>query len=74
MKFRGKPAIDTLYVRMGDGLAALTVMIGIGWLQLETGAFFAFNVALVLVWIGFALVLVREHRKASEAIASDDAE
>jgi AAA family ATP:ADP antiporter len=74
MKFRGKPAIDTLYVRMGDGLAALTVMIGVGWLHLETGAFFVFNVALVLAWIGFAVVLVREHRKASEAISSDGAE
>jgi AAA family ATP:ADP antiporter len=74
MKFRGKPAIDTLYVRMGDGLAALTVMIGVGWLQLETGVFFVFNVVLVLAWIGFAVVLIREHRKASEAISSDGAE
>ena len=74
MKFRGKPAIDTLYVRMGDGLAALTILVGVQWLDLETGTFFAFNVALVLAWLWFAVVLVREHRKASEAISSDDAE
>jgi AAA family ATP:ADP antiporter len=74
MKFRGKPAIDTLYVRMGDGLAALTILIGVQWLDLETGTFFVFNVALVVAWIWFALVLVREHRKASEAISSDGAE
>jgi AAA family ATP:ADP antiporter len=74
MKFRGKPAIDTLYVRMGDGLAALTILIGVQWLDLETGTFFAFNVALVLAWLWFAVVLIREHRKASEAISSDGAE
>jgi AAA family ATP:ADP antiporter len=74
MKFRGKPAIDTLYVRMGDGLAALTILIGVQWLNLATGTFFVFNVVLVLAWIGFAVVLVREHRKASEAISSDGAE
>jgi len=71
MKFRGKPAIDTLYVRMGDGLAALTILIGVQVLDLATGTFFAFNVALVLMWLVFAVMLVREHRKASEAMASD---
>jgi AAA family ATP:ADP antiporter len=73
MKFRGKPAIDTLYVRMGDGLAAMTVMIGVGWLDLGKQTLFAFNIPLVLLWIAFAVMLVREHRKASEAIASDGA-
>jgi AAA family ATP:ADP antiporter len=74
MKFRGKPAIDTLYVRMGDGLAALTILIGVQVLDLATGTFFAFNVALVLAWLWFAVMLVREHRKASEAISSDAVE
>jgi AAA family ATP:ADP antiporter len=74
MKFRGKPAIDTLYVRMGDGLAAMTVMVGVGWLHLGAQTLFAFNIPLVLAWIGFAVMLVREHRKASEAISPDGAE
>jgi AAA family ATP:ADP antiporter len=36
MKFRGKPAIDTLYVRLGDGLAALTVLVGVHFLAMST--------------------------------------
>lgn len=67
MKFRGKPAIDTLYVRLGDGLAALTVMVGVELFALPTEGYFAFNVFLVLCWLVAGLLLVREHRRASEA-------
>lgn len=65
MKFKGKPAIDTLYVRMGDGLAALTVLIGVHWLSLSTQQFFIFNIALVIIWLVFTIILIQEHRKAS---------
>ncbi len=65
MKFRGKPAVDTLYVRLGDGLAAITVLIGVQLLSLSTTGFFAFNVLLVLVWLVVGILLVREHRRAS---------
>lgn len=68
MKFKGKPAIDTLYVRMGDGLAALTVLIGIHWLSLSTQQFFIFNIALVIIWLVFTIILIQEHRKASTSI------
>jgi AAA family ATP:ADP antiporter len=74
MKFRGKPAIDTLYVRVGDGLAALTVFVGVQVLTLATATYFIFNVSLVLLWFGFAFLLIREHRKASEANPSHGAE
>src|SRR3990172_6335941 len=66
-KFQGKPAIDTLYVRLGDGLAALTVLVGVNLLTLATAEFFAFNVLLVLCWLAVGVLLVREHRRASEA-------
>ena len=65
MKFRGKPAIDTLYVRLGDGLAAVTVLIGVQLLSLSTTGFFSFNVFLVLCWLVAGVLLVREHRRAS---------
>jgi len=65
LKFRGKPAIDTLYVRLGDGLAALTVLVGVQLLSLTTKQFFIFNVSLVMLWLVFGIMLVREHRKAS---------
>ena len=66
MKYQGKPAIDTLYVRIGDGLAALTVLIGVQMLALTTRQFFIFNVALVVAWLGFTVMLIREYRKAGK--------
>ena len=62
-KYHGKPAIDTLYVRIGDGLAALTVLIGVQLLALSTMQFFVFNVFLVFIWLIFALMLIKERSK-----------
>ena len=67
MKFHGKPAIDTLYVRLGDGLAAITVLVGVHLLALSTSGFFTFNVFLVLCWLVAGVLLVKEHRRASAA-------
>jgi AAA family ATP:ADP antiporter len=65
MKFRGKPAIDTLYVRLGDGLAAITVFTGVQVLAISTQSFFIFNVSLVICWLAFSVMMIREYRKAS---------
>jgi AAA family ATP:ADP antiporter len=67
MKYKGKPTIDSLFVRIGDGIAALTVLIGVQFLVLSTQSFFVLNVALVFIWIAFAFVVIREHRHLSEA-------
>jgi len=72
MKFRGKPAIDTLYVRLGDGLAAITVLLGVHLLMLSTQGFFVFNVMLVLCWLVAGVMLVKEHRRASEVMSSEN--
>lgn len=74
MKFRGKPAIDTLYVRLGDGLAAVTVLVGVQFLAMATRTYFVFNVSLVLLWVLFTILLIREHRKASQVISAAAAE
>jgi len=66
MTYKGKPTIDSLCVRIGDGVAALTVLIGVQLLALSTQSFFVLNVALVLLWIVFAFVVIREHRRLSE--------
>jgi AAA family ATP:ADP antiporter len=62
-KYKGKPTIDSLFVRIGDGIAALTVFVGVQLLLLSTRAFFVINVLLVLLWITFALVVIREHNR-----------
>jgi len=64
MRFLGKPAIDTLFVRMGDGLAAITVLIGVQLLSLSTQQFFIFNVLLVVLWLMSGIMLVQEYNKA----------
>lgn len=74
MKYRGKPAIDTLYVRIGDGLAALTVLVGVEMLTLTTRQFFMFNVVLVIAWLGFTVLLIREYRKAAEENVAQETE
>jgi len=65
MKYKGKPTIDSLFVRMGDGIAALTVLIGVQFLSLSTQSFFVLNVVLIILWIALALVVIREHRRMS---------
>ncbi len=71
VKFKGKPTIDSLFARVGDGFAALTVLIGVQVLALSTELFFVFNVALVLVWFYYAVRVVREHRKLCEEAGID---
>jgi len=65
MTYKGKPTIDSLIVRIGDGIAALTVLVGVQFMALSTQSFFVLNVALVVIWIAFALVVIREHRRLS---------
>jgi AAA family ATP:ADP antiporter len=70
LKFKGKPAIDTLVFRIGDGMAALTVMLGVQALALSTQGFFAFNVTLVLGWLGVALAVISGHARLSREAAA----
>jgi len=67
MTYKGKPTIDTLFARMGDGLAALTVLFGVQIFALATSSFFAFNVALTIIWLIVSLVVIREHRLLAQS-------
>ena len=63
-KFVGKTAIDTVAVRVGAIMSMITVFIGsaLGW---STRTFAAIDVGLAAVWIGFAVMVAREHRHRS---------
>jgi len=63
MLYQAKTAIDTLFVRIGDGLAAVTVLVGTRMLTLEVVSFLWLNVVLALIWIPLAVFLVRENRR-----------
>jgi AAA family ATP:ADP antiporter len=61
VKYKVKPAIDTLFTRVGDGFAALTVLIGVQLLDAATASFFAFTVALVVAMLLLSVRVVRLH-------------
>ena len=63
MKFKAKPAIATFCVRLGDGLAALTVLVGVQLLALSTRSFFLLNAGLVVAWLFVSFLLLAEHRR-----------
>jgi AAA family ATP:ADP antiporter len=66
MKYKAKPAIETLFVRLGDGLAAVTVLFGMRFFALSTRSFFLFNVVLGVLWLSIALLVVRGYGDISE--------
>lgn len=63
MKYKAKVVVETVVVRLADGLAALTAFIGIRLLQAPLQSLVLFNLALGLVWVVLAAVLVREQRR-----------
>jgi AAA family ATP:ADP antiporter len=62
-KYKGKQAVDTFFVRTGDLVQAGLVYAGTHWLALQVTGFALVNVLLTLVWLGVALLILREHRK-----------
>jgi AAA family ATP:ADP antiporter len=71
VKFKGKPTVDSVFARLGDGLAALTVLVGVRALDLSTTSFFVFNVVLVVVWIFYSILVVRDNRALAEEAGVD---
>jgi AAA family ATP:ADP antiporter len=72
-KYKGKTTIDTFFVRAGDGLAALTVLVGVQVLALPTKSFFVINVGLVVIWLALALVVVQEYGRLSQGGSAREA-
>jgi AAA family ATP:ADP antiporter len=62
-KFKGKPTVDSLFTRLGDGLAAATVLVGVQFLALATETFFVLNVVLVLAWMLLCAPVIRENAR-----------
>jgi ATP:ADP antiporter, AAA family len=63
MKYKAKPAIETLVVRLGDGLAALTILVGVRVYALSTPTLFLVNAALGVLWLLIAVIVVHEYRR-----------
>ena len=67
VKYKAKQAIDTFFVRFGDMLQAGLVFVGVEILSFGVRQFAMVNFAMVLLWIGAAVVIYREHKKLSAA-------
>jgi AAA family ATP:ADP antiporter len=61
MKYKAKPVVDSLFVRLGDGLAAVTVLLGVHLWNLSTKSFFIVNIVLAFAWLAASVVVVREY-------------
>jgi AAA family ATP:ADP antiporter len=72
-KFVGKTAVDTIAVRSGAVLATVVVIIGtqLAW---SIAMFALINVGLAVMWLGFVVLVRREHRRRSkESVPADSA-
>ena len=65
-KYKAKQAIDSFFVRTGDLLQAAVVFVGT-MLAFSVRSYAVVNVVLVLVWIGLAMAIAREHRLLAPA-------
>jgi AAA family ATP:ADP antiporter len=61
-KYSAKAAIDTFFVRTGDALQALLVYGGTT-AGLAVAGFATMNVFFVLLWLGMAVAIFKEHKK-----------
>lgn len=66
-KYAAKQTIDTFFVRFGDVLSAGLVFVSTTWLQFQIKQFAYINLALIGLWIGVGLLMLRSFWKRSEA-------
>ena len=63
MLYQAEPTVDTLFVRIGDGLAALTVLLGTHVWGLDVIEYFLINIVVAVAWLCTAAYLSVEHRR-----------
>lgn len=69
--YKAKAAIDTLFARLGDGLAALTVLVGTKFIQMSFSSFLIFNFLLAAGWVASAIHILKENRRQLAATEED---
>lgn len=60
-KYKAKQAIDTFFVRMGDVMAALLVLLGTSVIHLAPAGFALVNVGLGLLWVVLVIAIGRRY-------------
>lgn len=72
MLYQAKPTVDTLFVRLGDGMAAMTILVGTRVFGLGNTGFVIINIVLVLVWLSISTYLHREHDRWKKRAANPE--
>lgn len=72
-KYKGKAAADTFFYRGGDALAAMIVFIGFNFLKFKIESFAKVNVFIVLIWLLFSFLVIREYKKLKAKMAAPGA-
>ncbi len=62
-KYKAKQATDTFFVRAGDVLSAVLVLIGTTLFAFQTSQFALFCISLVIVWFALAVLIGIENKK-----------
>jgi AAA family ATP:ADP antiporter len=68
-KYAAKQAIDSFFKVSGDMLSAALVFVGTTWIGFGARGFASVNLALVAVWIGFAIGAGRRYQVLAAAVA-----
>jgi AAA family ATP:ADP antiporter len=63
IKYKGKAAVDTVCVRLGDMVAGALVLISLHGFGLTRRGFAVGNLILVVVWLVVAAAIARRHRR-----------
>jgi AAA family ATP:ADP antiporter len=72
-KYKAKVAIDTFFVRGGDTLSALTVLIGTQLLSVAIEKYAIINVVGVGIWIAICFLIMKEYRKSKAKLEEPQA-
>ncbi|HUT07548.1 MAG TPA: Npt1/Npt2 family nucleotide transporter [Candidatus Latescibacteria bacterium] len=67
-KYKAKAAIDTFFVRGGDTLSALAIVVGTLLLGLRIERFAILNVAVIIVMIVICLRIIKAYKKRKAAV------
>ncbi len=71
MVYKGKPTVDTLWARLGDGMAALSVLLVDRIFDLSLTTFAYLNILLVLIWLRYAFRVIQGHKRLSAGEPAD---
>jgi AAA family ATP:ADP antiporter len=69
-KYKAKAAIDTFFVRGGDTLSALAVLVGTQLLGLKIERFALLNVIVVIALLAICLKIIKAYKKRKAAVDS----